>query len=141
MVTRTSSRRIHMVVCPHIKRLREDSNASQTHCRTSKAAKSLLHLILRPTHQSSVAQTMAGKQSSPLFLHSSSYLTVLVLSCLLAASSSASLAQRRPMQLEVDDIGVYFKWIVEVANPEPSTLSVEVSTTMHNNTLALPHSE
>ena len=84
---------------------------------------------------------MAGKQSSPLCLHSSSYLTVLMLSCLLAASSSASLAQRSPMQLEVDDIGVYFKWIVEAANPEPSTLSTEVSTVMHNNTLALPHSE
>ena len=64
-----------------------------------------------------------------------------MLSCLLVASSSASLAQRPPMQLEVDDIGVYFKWIVEAANPEPSTLSTEVSTVMYNNTLALPHSE
>ena len=42
------------------------------------------------------------------------------------------------MQLKVDDIGVYFKWVVKAANPEPSTLSVEVSTTMHN-TLALLH--
>ena len=84
-----------------------------------------------PTHQSSVAQTMTGKQNFILCLHSSSCLTVLVLSCLLAASSSAPLAQRPPMQLEVDDIGVYFKWVVEAANPQPSTLSVEVSTTMH----------
>ena len=55
--------------------------------------------------------------------------TVLVLSCLLAASSSAPQAQkpredRSTTQLEVDDIGVYFKWVVEAANPEASTLSM-----------------
>ena len=79
---------------------------------------------------------MAGKQSSPLCLH----MTVLVLSCLLAASSSAPQAQkpredRSTTQLEVDDIGVYFKWVVEAANPEPSTLSMEVSN--NNVTLAI----
>ena len=65
--------------------------------------------------------------------------TVLVLSCLLAASSSAPQAQklredRSTTQLEVDDIGVYFKWVVEAANPEASTLSMEVSNS--NVTLA-----
>ena len=90
--------------------------------------------------QSSAAQTMAGKQSSPLCLHSSSYLTVLVLSCLLAASTSAPQAQkpredRSTTQLKVDDIGVYFKWVVEAVNPEASTLSMEVSNS--NVTLAI----
>ena len=66
--------------------------------------------------------------------------TVLVLSCLLAASSSAPQAQklredRSTTQLEVDDIGVYFKWVVEAVNPEASTLSMEVSNS--NVTLAI----
>ena len=66
--------------------------------------------------------------------------TVLVLSCLLAASTSAPQAQklredRSTTQLEVDDIGVYFKWVVEAVNPEASTLSMEVSNS--NVTLAI----
>ena len=65
---------------------------------------------------------------------------MLVLSCLLAASSSAPQAQklredRSTTQLEVDDIGVYFKWVVEAVNPEASTLSMEVSNS--NVTLAI----
>ena len=52
-------------------------------------------------HMLQVISTKMGRvpaSSSPLCLHSSSYLTVFVLSCLLAASSSAPLPQRRLQQ-------------------------------------------
>ena len=87
-------------------------------------------LLCPPIDQSSATLIMTGKQSSPLCLHYSSILTVLIVSCLVAVSSSAPLYKRESEStggLRLDDIGVYFKMIVEEIDFIPSTLSREVS--------------
>ena len=101
----------------------------KSHFNPPKKLKRFLH---SPIHQSSATLIMTGKQGSPLCLCYSSVLTVLIVGCLVAVSSSAPLSKReseciRARGLHLDDIGVYFKMIVEEIEFIPSTLSQEVS--------------
>ena len=51
---------------------------------------------------------------------------VLLMSCLVAMSSSAPLNDALPRSLHLDDIGAYFRMVVKEINIIPSNLSLEV---------------
>ena len=70
---------------------------------------------------------MIGKQSSPVSLSYGICLTLLLVSSLVDISSSVPLIERNVRPLHLDDIGAFFRIVVQKIEIEGTNLSMEVS--------------